>query len=61
MRTKICAVCGKEVEQGYLFDETTCLCSDECATHFFDNDEGCVEILIDDGKRLIWHETFGQD
>lgn len=55
---RTCAVCGKDVTQGYLFDGTTCLCSKECATHFFDNDEGCVDILIDDGNRLQWNEYF---
>lgn len=56
--TKTCAVCGKEVTEGYLFDGKECLCSKECATQFFDNDEGCVEILIDEGNRLVWHECF---
>lgn len=56
--TKTCAVCGKQVTQGYLFDGTTCLCSKECATHFFADDEGCVEILIDDGDRLVWHDKL---
>lgn len=55
---RTCAVCGKEVTQGYLFDGTTCLCSKECATHFFADDEGCVEILIDEADRLVWHENL---
>lgn len=55
---RTCAVCGKEVTEGYLFDGKECLCSKECAAKFFDNDEGCVEILIDEGNRLVWHETF---
>ena len=56
--TRKCAICGKEVTEGYLFDGITCFCSDECAARFFDNDKGCVEILIDDGNRLTWHECF---
>ena len=56
--TKTCAVCGKEVTEGYLFDGKECFCSKECAAKFFDNDEGCVEILIDEGNRLVWHECF---
>lgn len=55
---RTCAVCGKQVTQGYLFDGTDCFCSKECATHFFADDEGCVEILIDDADRLVWHDTF---
>ena len=55
---KICQCCGKEVMAGFLFDSTTCLCSKECATHFFADDEGCVEILIEDGDRLVWHDKF---
>jgi len=57
-RTRRCAVCGKPTPSGYMFDERTCLCSGECATKFFDNDKGCVEILVDEGKRLIWHDQF---
>jgi len=56
--TKKCAVCGKETTSGFLFDGTDCFCSKECATKFFDNDEGCVDILIDDGDRLVWHDSF---
>ena len=55
-----CAECGKEITSGYVFDGTDTFCSKECATKFFDNDEGCVEILIDDGDRLVWHDTFSE-
>ena len=58
--TRKCAVCGKEVSEGYLFDEDPlcCFCSDEYAAKFFNDDMGCVEILVDSGERLIWHEHF---
>lgn len=49
-----CAICGKEITAGYVFDGQECFCSEECATKFFDNDKGCVEILLDEGERLIW-------
>ena len=55
---KRCAICGKNVTQGYVFDNSECFCSKECATKFFDNDEGCVDILIDEGTRLIWQEEL---
>lgn len=55
---RTCAVCGKETTSGFLFDDSTCFCSKECATKFFDNDEGCVDILIDEGDRLVWHDSF---
>lgn len=58
--TRKCAICGKHVTSGYLFDGTTCLCSEDCATTFFDNDKGCVEILIDEGDRLKWHDELPQ-
>ena len=58
--TRKCAICGKHVTSGYLFDGTTCLCSEDCATTFFDNDKECVEILVDDGDRLEWHDEFPQ-
>jgi len=53
-----CSVCGKEITEGYVFDGTDCFCSKECAAKFFDNDSGCVEILIDEGERLVWHDTL---
>ena len=56
--TRKCAICGKVITSGYLFDGTTALCDKECATKFFDNDEGCVDILIDENKRLLWNEKF---
>ena len=58
--TKIrkCAICGRLITSGYLFDGTTALCDKECATSFFNDDEGCVDILIDDGDRLVWYDEF---
>jgi hypothetical protein len=53
-----CSVCGKQITEGYVFDGTDCFCSKECATNFFDNDEGCVDILIDEGERLIWMDSL---
>ena len=56
--TRKCSVCGKQITEGYVFDGTDCFCSKECATNFFDNDEGCVEILLDDGNRLVWMDAL---
>jgi len=53
-----CSACGKQMIEGYVFDGTDCFCSKECATNFFDNDEGCVEILLDEGERLIWMDSL---
>lgn len=53
-----CSICGKEITSGYIFDGTDCFCSKECTTSFFDNDEGCVDILIDEGERLIWMDSL---
>lgn len=58
--TRKCSVCGKQITEGYVFDGIDCFCSKECAANFFDDDEGCVEILIDEGDRLIWHDEFPQ-
>ena len=33
-------------------------CSKECAVKFFNMDEGCVNILIDEGDRLVWHDKL---
>lgn len=56
MALHTCAQCGKELDgKGLVFDGIDIFCDCECAAKFFDNDEGCVEILIDDG-RLEWVE-----
>ena len=56
--TRKCSICGKQITEGYVFDGTDCFCSKECATNFFDNDEGCVDILLDEGERLIWMDSL---
>lgn len=53
-----CSICGKEITEGYVFDGTDCFCSKECAVEFFNGDNGCVEILIDEGERLIWMDSL---
>lgn len=56
MATTHCAQCGKKVNgKGLIFDGIDIFCDYECAVKFFDNDEGCVDILIDAG-RLVWEE-----
>lgn len=52
-----CAVCGKTITSGYVWDGTDTFCSDACAAKVFDGDHGCVNILIDDG-RLVWKDKF---
>ena len=53
---KVCTQCGKEINGEHLvFDGTDCFCDEKCAAKFFDNDAGCVTILIDDG-RLEWQD-----
>lgn len=54
---RTCAVCGKVITSGYVWDSTDTFCSDECAASVFDGDEGCVDILIDDG-RMVWQDKF---
>lgn len=53
-----CCICDKEITEGYVFDGTDCFCSKECAVECFNGDEGCVEILIDEGERLIWMDSL---
>lgn len=55
--TRKCEICGKEITSGYVFDGDLCFCSYECLTKFFDGDEGCAEILIDEGDRVIWYDN----
>lgn len=55
--TRKCEICGKEITSGYVFDGDLCFCSSECLTKFFDGDEGCAEILIDEGDRVIWYDN----
>jgi len=55
MATKVCSQCGKKIHGEHIeFDGTDCFCNEDCATKFFDNDKGCVEILLEDGERLTW-------
>lgn len=50
-----CKQCGKVISDKYIdFDGIDHFCSHECATAFFDNDSGCVDILLEEGKRLTW-------
>lgn len=55
---KTCSVCGKEITEGYTFDGTDCFCSHECLVEFFNGDEGCVSILLDDGERVWWEDKL---
>ena len=55
--TRKCENCGKEITSGYVFDGDLCFCSSECITEFFDCDEGCTDILIDEGERIIWYDN----
>ena len=57
-KVRKCSICGKLIDAGYMFDGMECFCSEDCAVEFFDGDVGCVEILLDDGDRLSWHESF---
>ena len=54
---RTCAVCGKVITSGYVWDGTDAFCSDECVAKVFDDDEGCVDILIGDG-RMVWKDEF---
>ena len=55
--TRTCAVCGKAITCGYVWDGTDIFCSEDCAAHALDNDPACVSILIDDG-RIEWQGEF---
>ncbi len=52
-----CAVCGKIITSGYVWDRSDTFCSDDCAASVFGGDHGCVDILVDAG-RLEWHDDF---
>ena len=56
--TRKCSICGKQITEGYVFDGTVCFCSYDCAAEFFNGDKGCVEILLDDGERLVWMDSL---
>lgn len=53
-----CSVCGKDMIEGYVFDGTDCFCSYDCTADFFNGDRGCVEILLDEGERLMWMDSL---
>lgn len=52
-----CAVCGKLITEGFLWDDRDYFCSKECGTIALNNDEGCFDILCDDG-RIAYYEDF---
>ena len=57
LTTRTCACCGRPITAGYVWDGTDAFCSEECAARALDDDPGCVEILIDEG-RIVWHDSF---
>ena len=57
-KTRQCAVCGKEITAGLVWDGSTSFCSHECAAKALDNDPGCVDILIDDGRIEVVDEFY---
>ncbi|MBP3711172.1 MAG: hypothetical protein J6I86_01730 [Bacteroidaceae bacterium] len=59
MNVRTCACCGKTVTAGYVWDGTDTFCSKECAAHALDNDMGCIEILLDDGRKE-WQSAFAE-
>lgn len=54
-----CAVCGKVVKSGYVWDNTDTFCSKGCVAKALADDPGCVEILLDAG-RIEWQENFSK-
>lgn len=56
-KTRRCAVCGKKITSGFLWDERDYFCSEECGAKALGNDMGCFEILRDDG-RMIYYDEF---
>lgn len=57
MATRTCAVCGKSITSGFVWDGADTFCSEGCAASALGNDSGCVDILIDNG-RIAWEEKF---
>lgn len=51
---KRCAICGKEITAGFVWDGTDCFCSKECLGEVFD-DITTAEILID-SDRVVWED-----
>ena len=52
-----CAICGKEITAGYVWDGTDAFCSEECLGKVFD-DPTTAEILIDEGDRVVYQENI---
>lgn len=51
---KKCAICGKEITEGYVWDGTDAFCSVECLGKVF-SDPIAAEILIDEGDRVVYN------
>ncbi len=53
---KKCSICGKEMKSGYAFDDLDFFCSWDCIVKFFNGNEKCVKILLDEGSRVKWYD-----
>ena len=53
-RLKKCACCGATITSGYVWDNLDSFCSRECLVKVFNGDEGCADILIEEGERIQW-------
>lgn len=53
-----CCVCGKQVTSGYVWDGKSVICSDDCGHIIFDDDHAAFDILVDEGKRMVWHDDL---
>ena len=56
-----CEICGKPVTKGYVFDGMEIFCTKKCAVKFFNNDRGCVNILLDETTRLEWKANLDEE
>lgn len=53
-----CSCCGALAVSGYVWDGIDFFCSKECLAQVFDGDDGCVDILIDEGERIKTVESL---
>ena len=60
MDTCKCDLCGKPVKRGYVWDGIHVFCTKKCVAKALDGDLGCVNILLDDGERLVYYDDISE-
>lgn len=56
MAKRICSICGREMYEGFVYDDHTYYCSTDCLHHDFTDEEWDSAYESDSGYWTEWHE-----